>query len=486
MSTNIKFNKRLYTLIVIMSVSFTSFSQKNFSLYHLQQTNQANYLNPGFKQNNRLYLSLPVGMQNISLMNSGFTLNSALESRSQDDSLQISPSLLLTDMKNLNYVNFEMSNEIFGLGFKVKENFISLNITNRFQTRLNYPKDLLELSLDGNGNKLLGERASLDGIGLNLSSYIEYGIGFNRNINEKLTIGGRVKLISGVANINTIDTKLGLTTDASTFALTIDGSSEINTSNISPFTDSTIEYNPFPSLFNFSNIGFGIDLGANYEYNDNLSFSASILDLGLIKWKDNVTNYVSNDVNYTFEGIDLNQALDSVNNIGSDLSDTLQEIFRQDENNNSYNTALRTKFYLGGRYKFNDVFSSSVLVYNEIIGQKYNVGTSISGNIQLKRWLGFSLNYSTYGKSFNNLGLGINLVAGPVQFYGMTDNVMAVISPTSSKHAHVSFGMNIVIGPKKDKEGKEKSSNPKPKKSKVKKDDKKEIETVDPVQTQEK
>ena len=46
--------------------------------------------------------------------------------------------------------------------------------------------------------------------------------------------------------------------------------------------------------------------------------------------------------------------------------------------------------------------------------------------------------------------------------------------------------MNIVIGPKKDKEGKEKSSNPKPKKSKVKKEDKKEIETVDPVQTQDK
>lgn len=484
MSAYLSLKNSLFLFVLIIGFTFSSLGQKNFSLHHLQQTSQANYLNPGFKQENRLYISLPIGLQNVSFMNSGFTINGATESRVEDDSLQISPTLLLTNMKDVNYLNFEMSNEIFGVGFKVKENYFSFNVTNRFQTRFNYPKDLIELGVEGNGNNLLGERASLDGIGLNLTSYIEYGVGFNRDINDKLTVGGRLKMLSGVANINTVKTELGLTTDASTFDLTVDGASEINTSNISPFNDSTIEYNPFPSLFNFSNIGFGIDLGANYNYNDKLSFNASLLDLGLIKWKTNVTNYVSDNINYTFSGIDLNQALDSVNNIGSELSDTLQSVFKQEENSNAYNTALRTKFYLGTKYEFTEVFSTSLLLYNEIIGQKYNFGTSISGNIQLKKWLGASINYSTYGRSFNNLGFGLNLKAGPIQFYGMTDNVVALISPTSSKHFHVSFGMSVVIGPKKDKGSDKEKKSDNPKLKKVKEDSG--LKTVDPVQTQEK
>ena len=119
MSINIKFNKALFILIAVFGLSFNSFSQKNFSSYHLQETNQANYLNPGFKQDNRVYVSLPIGFQNLSIMNSGFTINGATESRSQDDSLQFSSKLLLTDMKDLNYLNFEMSNEIFGFGLKL-------------------------------------------------------------------------------------------------------------------------------------------------------------------------------------------------------------------------------------------------------------------------------------------------------------------------------------------------------------------------------
>jgi len=480
-----KYN-RLTLIVAFIFAAFILNAQKNFTMYHLSQTTQANYLNPGFKQENRFYINLPIGMQNISFMNSGFKVSDALEYRTQDDSLELKPNLLLAQMKDLNYANFEMSNELFGLGFKIKENFISLSVRNRFQTRFTYPQDLFEFAFEGNGNDLLGKRASLDGFGLNLTSYFEYGLGFNRNINDKLTVGGRIKLLSGIANINTAKTELGITTDANSFAITIDGSSEINTSNISPFTDSTVSYSPISSLFNFANMGFGIDLGASYQYNDKLNFNASLLDLGVIKWKTNVNNYISNDVNYTFDGINLNQALDSID-IFTELSDTLRSVFKQNENNESYSTALRTKFYLGGSYKFNDFFNSSILVYNEIIGQKYNVGTSIAGNIQLKRWLSASVNYSIYGRSYNNVGFGLNLKGGPVQFYAMTDNILAMINPISAKHFHISFGMNIVVGPIKEnkkikqetreKERQERKAGNQPKVEKV--------ETADPVQTKE-
>jgi hypothetical protein len=472
----ITFVKKIFVQFILLLITINQVgAQKNFSLYQIESTPQSFYLNPGFKQNNRVYVTLPALNHNFSFMNSGFRLNDALTNSSQNDSLILNPQSALAKMKDLNYLNLELTNEIFGFGFRIKKNFISFSLSNRFQSRLTYPQDLFELAIEGNGNDLLGQRASLDGLGLNLTSYFEYAIGYNRDINDRLTVGGRIKFLSGIANITTAKSELGITTDATSFALTIDGASEINTSNITPFSDSTVvDYNPISSVFNFGNSGIGIDLGASYKYSEKLNFNASILDLGFIKWKTNVTNFVSNDVNYTFEGINLNDALDSID-IGGNLSDTLQSVFKQNENNISYTTALRTKFYLGGKYNFTNYFNAGLLIYNEIIGQKYNVGTSLSANLQLKNWLGASLSYSIYGRSYNNIGFGLSLKGGPLQFYVMTDNVLAFVNPTAARHVHASFGMNIVIGPKKDKAAK---------KSQVEEIKASTIETVDPIQTQ--
>lgn len=470
------FNRNLFFQIVILfSVTLQINGQKNFTLYQLEKTPQSFYLNPGFRQTNRVYVTFPALNHNFSFINSGFRLNDALTNSAQNDSLILNPQTALAKMKDLNYLNLEVTNEIFGFGFKVKKNNFSFSLSNRFQSRLTYPQDLFELAIEGNGNELLGQRASLDGLGLNLNSYFEYAIGYNRDINDKLTIGGRVKFLSGIANVTTAKSELGITTDATSFALTIDGASEINTSNITPFSDSTIvDYNPISSVFNFGNSGIGIDLGASYKYSEKLNFNASIVDLGFIKWKTNVTNFISNDVNYTFEGVNLNDALDSID-IAGNLSDTLQAVFKQTENNESYTTALRTKFYIGGKYNFTEYFNAGFLVYNEIIGQKYNVGTALSANIQLKNWLGISLSYSLYGRSYSNVGYGLSLKGGPIQFYAMTDNILAFITPTSVRHVHASFGMNVVIGPKKDKSDK---------KNKIQEIEAPSVETVDPVQTQ--
>lgn len=472
----INFKRNLYLQITLLLFGvFQINAQKNFTLYQLENTPQSFYLNPGFKQNNRVYVTFPALNHNVSFMNSGFRLNDALTSNSQNDSLILNPQSALSKMKELNYLNLELTNEIFGFGFKIKKNYFSFSLTNRFQTRLTYPQDLFELAIEGNGNDLLGQRASLDGLGLNLTSYFEYAIGYNRDINDKLTIGGRVKFLSGIANITTTKSELGITTDANSFALTIDGSSEINTSNITPFTDSnSVDYNPISAVFNFGNSGLGVDLGASYKYSEKLNFNASIIDLGYIKWMTNVRNYVSNDVNYTFEGINLNDALDSID-IGGNVSDTLQSVFKQTENNNSYTTALRTKFYIGGKYHVTKYFNAGFLIYNEIIGQKYNLGSSISANVQLKNWLGASLNYSVYGRSLSNIGFGLSLKGGPIQFYAMTDNILAFINPTAVRHVHASFGLNIVIGPKKNKSDK---------KNKLNENEMPSVETVDPVQTQ--
>jgi len=445
-----KIVKNKYTLLLLIIAIIGGqnevFSQKNFTMYHLSGTSQANYLNPGFKQKNRLYISLPIGMQSISAVHTGFRLSDLIQTRPQDDSLNLTPRLAIAKMSPTNYVNLEMSNELFGFGFKLKKSYFSFNVTNRFQTRITYPKDLFKFVIEGNGGDLLGKRASFDGLGVDLMSYIEYGIGYNRDVNDKLTVGARVKALSGIANIQTKKSQLGITTNATSFDLTIDGAMQANTSNL----DTAAMNNPnqiMSSLFNFKNSGLAVDLGATYQLLPKLQLNASLLDLGYIKWNSNVTNYVTNDVNFTFKGIDLNDSLSSKH-----LTDTLTQVFSQKQTHSSYSTALHTKFYLGGKYDLTKSLYASALMYNEIVAKRYSAGLSLGINAKLKNWLNVSLNYSTYARSYNNFGFGINLKGGPLQFYVMTDNMMAIINPEKAKHVQVSFGLNIVVGPKRDKD----------------------------------
>ena len=427
-------------------VQQTVFSQKNFTLYHLNQTSQANYLNPGFKNKNRVYVSLPIGMQTVSLMNSGFKLSDLIETRAKDDSLNLNISNAISKMAKTNYLNAEVSNELLGFGFRIKKNFFSFNVTNRFQSRFTYPKDLFSLAVQGNGKDFLGKRASFDGLGFDLMSYVEYGLGYNRDVNDKLTVGGRIKFLSGIANIQTVKSQLGISTDATSFDLTIDGGMRVNSSNL----DTTALKDPSKiaqSAFSFKNLGLALDLGASYQLSQKLQLNASLLDLGYIRWATNVTNYVSSDVSYTFKGIDLNDSLSSEN-----LTDTLTKVFNQHQEHDSYTTKLHTKFYLGAKYEFNKNFYSSALLYNEIVASKYTAGLSVAINARLKNWLYASLNYSAYGRSYNNVGFGFNIKGGPIQFYVMSDNILAFLNPEKAKHVHASFGMNIVIGPRRDKD----------------------------------
>jgi outer membrane protein OmpA-like peptidoglycan-associated protein len=431
-----------------------SFSQGNFTLYSLDNTPQANYVNPGFKQMNRLYVSLPMGMQSFAGINSGFKINDILQKRVQDDSLDLTPSLAVAKMAKSNFLNVDSYNELLGVGFRMKKNYLSFNVSNRLQARFSYPKDLFKIAVEGNGKELLGQRASLSGLGLDALSYIEYGVGFNRDINSKLTVGGRLKFLSGVANVQTKKSELGLYTDPTTFDITVDGEMMINSSNVAQLMDSSFSpMDMLSSTFNFKNRGVGVDLGASYQLNDKIRLTTSLLDFGYIKWNNDVTNYSTNNVNYSFKGVDLNAVLFDSVNIASSLMDTLNSTFKLQETNNAYNTGLRTRFYVGANYSINKYFTGGVLMYNEFVASKYTAGFSLSSTVKVKNWLSASLNYSVYGRSFNNIGFGLNLKGGPLQFYVMADNVLAFLNPSNAKYVHLSTGINIVIGPRKDKDG---------------------------------
>jgi len=442
----------LSVLFCVLSVDVVN-AQRNFTLYHLEGTPQTHTMNPSFRPSSNVNVSIPaLGMHSVGISHSGFKLNQLLQERSQDDSLEINPRAAIDAMRDLNHINIDMMNELFGFGFRVKQSYFSFSAVNRMQFNLLYPKDLFELALEGNGRELLGERASFDGLGLNFNSYIEYNFGYNRIFNDNLMIGARVKLLSGIANVNTSRSIIGLHTNAENFDLTADGSIRINSSNLAQFFEEDgSEEIPYQYAYNFRNRGFGVDAGVSYVMTEKLLLSLSMNDLGFINWRDNTRNFVSNDVDYTFRGVDLKGLEEDSLDVFDQLADSLVNVFSQTENTDTYRTSLYTRFYIGGRYQLTDWLGATALLYNEIVNRKYRAGLHVGVNAKLGQWLSGSLNYGYYGRSWSNIGFGLSLRGGPIQYFIGVDNILIGLNPAAHKNAHITTGLTLMFG-KPDKE----------------------------------
>jgi len=432
-------------------------AQRNFTLYQFQNTHQSLHLNPAFRPNIKSYTSAGVGLASFGINHTGFTFNDLLTPRSIDDSLVFDVANAIDKMAEVNSFNIDFQNELFGLGMRFKRTHIMISAMMKNQMSFFYPRDLFRFAFEGNGGSLLGERANLDGLGFKLNGYIEYALGMNRTfMDDKLSIGVRGKLLSGLYNAHTSRSQLGIHTNDSTFDITIDGAMTLKTSYLNPILDR----NPLDALnngFNFRNIGFGLDLGAQYKLNDRIEFSASVIDLGFIKWDANNRNFVSDEVNFTFQGIDLNQFLADSANYFNYFLDSVQGLLNATENNDAYTTSLNTRFFIGGRFKVTKSLFLDALWYNEFILGNYMPGLTLGGTLQLGEIFTVSTNYTMYGRFAQNLGVGVNFRLGGFQFFTMTDNLLGVLNAANSKNWHVNLGVSASIG-RPDKKKKKKDS----------------------------
>ncbi len=444
--------------IILISIALFAYNnahaQRNLTLHSLKNTPQSMQVNPAFRPKTNVFISLPViGFESFSCTNNGFALNQLFTADATDSLILNNKDDFFSNMPKNGYVNFQMQNLLLGFGWKWKKNYYSFDITNNFNYEFDYTSDWVKFLFQGNGGSLLGQRANFDGLGLQISDYIAYGIGYNREINDKLVVGGKLKILSGISNVRTKNTTFGLTTGSDGLSFALDGSANVNTSNSAVFFDSTkTDAQKMTSFTNsiskFGNFGLAIDLGATYQLNEKIALNASVIDLGFINWSSGIKNYQIKPFNYAFNGIDVGSYLKDTSNVLTTMTDSIKNIFKQTEDNTKYTSALATKFYIGGTYKLNKYFDLGGLWYNEIVRSTYRPALVISSTVHVKSWLSATINYGMYARAYNNLGFGLSLRGGPIQFFVLTDNLLAlpIFNMYGSRAASASFGLNLLIG----------------------------------------
>lgn len=460
-------------------------AQQNQTQYFMNFP-QANLLNPAFRPTSNVYISLPIISNTyISINNNMLSLSEMFQKVPGSDSImtifhpEYDRDEFLKKLGKTGYLSTEINFQMLGFGFSVDNDwYIDLSLTERVSASVYVPTDLFTLLLEGNEG-FVGSSIDLTGLGFEAMQYLESGIGISKNITDKLRVGGRMKILFGGGNIELQNDRLEIEVNDD-YSHTLNADMSLNISG--PFSFYTNEDNLIDSiavgedisdidlamsfLTGNKNRGMAFDIGAEYKLFDNLSLSASIVDLGFIKWKNQTFNLEANS-NFSFDGFDVSNVIDgdeTFDEMMENFLDSLKNSFDFTDNSDSYNTALPAKLYLGAMYKPVNFLGLGLLsrttFYHGHIGQ----ALTLSANLYAGEVLSTTFSYTMANRSYNNFGAGMAARFGPVQIYSVFDNIpvswvkfsgsdegLNVIAPDRLDYFNVRFGINLVFGKVKQK-----------------------------------
>jgi len=434
----------IYILFIISSLSLNA--QQDMGLHFMRDINQSNLTNPAIFNKYKINVSLPSVYANMG--NSGFSFNDV--TRMEGSTLLIDVDDLINQLDDRgSTISANVEVHTFAIGIKLKPWQFTLSHAVKANNHFNLPKGMIDFFWNGNGASI-GEAVNI-APNFSFSAYQEFALGVGYKLNDMLSIGGRVKYLSGIGNLSTQRAEATITTNEEYYQLTAETDILINSAGI-PITtggDDLFTIGEFdPQVFR-KNTGFGVDLGATLNLGDRVSVSASILDIGQITWKESANNLTSSG-QFDYEGLDFD-ALTGNDEIQFDeMIDSMKNAFQFSESQNEYSTSLPTRFYLSGLMNFGAGIQAGALIYGEAFQDNLSPGFALSVRKEFANIFSAGAVYGIRNGSFSNLGVNMALRLGGIQFFGLTDNILSVFNPLAARNANVRFGLNLAFGKSKN------------------------------------
>lgn len=466
-------------LLIILSLSETA-AQNNQVLYHMDLP-QNHLLNPALRPGNSVYVGLPAitGLK-LNVNNNFFNFSDVFIAGSQPSDSIISflhpdydVDRFLAKVNDRNYLEPRAAIQLFGLGFSAgRDMYIFMDLITRAEGNFVLPGDLLRLGLKGN-EQFVGRSIDLSSFRADIRAYNELGFGFSRDITDRLRIGVKGKLLFGIATGSVDNKSLGIkvnedyshTLDAD-MTLNISGPVTVYTSQDNKIDSIKLDEERFDSsgnvigfLTTMKNSGLGIDLGAEYRITGRLTLSASVTDLGYIRWKSDITNLRA-ESQFEFSGLnmlDVFNGTKTFEELGEETLDSLKNSLYVTDTRKPFTTYLSTGFSAGGKYNLTRSLSLGLLSYTRITGRHIREALTLSANLNLWNALSTTVSYTASNNRYDNLGAGVAFRAGIFQFYCIADRIPVVWNkividngsftlPDSWNTIHAKLGMNLVFG----------------------------------------
>jgi len=472
--------KLKYTLFLLLTIIIADVSAQNSQVLYYMNLPQNHLLNPALRPSNSVYIGLPgVSGINININNNFVNFSDVFMKGGSSDSIisflhpDYDIDKFLSKIKDRNSLEPQATVQLFGLGFSVgKSGYIFLDINERIEGNVVIPGDLFELAFRGN-ESFTGSKIDLSSLRGDMKYYREIGLGFSKDITNKLRIGIKGKLLIGIAAASIDNRSLGITVNED-YSHSLDADLIVNLSG--PFkvikdADKNVESIEFDKsltettsqkidyLLGMKNTGLGIDVGATYSLSEKFVLSAAITDIGFIKWKRDINNLQA-ESQFEFSGLNM---LDVINGtktfeeVGQEMLDSLENSFIVTDTKDPFTTFLPFGVTFGGSYNLTKSFSLGILSYSRIIGKQVRESLTMSANVNLGNAFSTSLSYTAANHRFDNFGAGLAFRPGIFQFYILADRIpvtwnkikvdnSTIPLPVSWNTINLRLGMNLSFG----------------------------------------
>ncbi len=469
-----KIQKALLAVVALLAFVNEGYAQYLRTSYFMEGSHYRQQLNPALTPS-RGYLNLPVvGNLNASVSSSSLGYQDVMDiiDNSEGGDFFMSTDFI-NRLENVNNLNVNLSTDILSAGWYKGKNFWSFNVGLRNDIGASIPRTMFEFlremdDLDNNLGKLKDIRQNVGNQSLEINSYAEVGVGLARNINSRLTLGGRVKALLGIGNLKLDINNINVVSNLPDYDninwdnITMDqvnnlsGNAEIkvdatleNSSKLielSQNSEDVIDEIKFGS-FGLAGYGFGLDLGASYKLLDKLTVSASILDLGFIKWSKKNTSLAKSSIHQKYDLNKSEEANDFVNKVSSGevLNFDMLEMKLTQQAEKDRNTSLTSTLVIGAEYELlGDWLAIGALYTSRFVKPETLNELTFSANLRPKNYLNLALSYSVLqgsGKTFGVAAkLGSLFVGTDYMFFGK-----------DSKNLNAYVGVSIPLN-KKTKE----------------------------------
>ena len=238
----------------------------------------------------------------------------------------VSADAFLGGLKTLSSLYSQIDYNLVSYGWKGSRGFHTVEIGVKENSGLSVPKEVFLLLKTGTASSPY-DLSAMRAFG-NLYGEIAYG--YSLPLSDKLSIGGRAKLLVGLNSVDVLTRKFEFSTTEQQYVLDLDADIDLTNRNKKINTDEEgyLNYASFTGKGRLgipTGAGLALDLGLVWKPFRGFTAEASLLDLGGILWY--YGNGGKSSGSYTFEGLkDLGLEELKEENIGEKLRELRDEI----------------------------------------------------------------------------------------------------------------------------------------------------------------
>ncbi|MBQ3627970.1 MAG: hypothetical protein II947_02940 [Bacteroidaceae bacterium] len=275
----------------------------------------------------------------------------------------VSTDEFLSKIKDNNRIRTDLNMQLLGVGFKAFGGYNTIGLSARANVNVNVPGALLRLAKQGIENKTY----DISDFRAHAEAYTELAFGHSRDINENLRVGAKLKILIGAGNVDAEFQKAQLALGEDAWTAVTDAKVQASVKGLTYKTETKMrgaegEKQPHTYVsdldydkFGMNGFGLAIDLGAEYKLDDDWRFSAALLDLGFIKWNNNMVASTNGEKTFTTDKYIFNvddEAKNSFENEGDRLMNDLCYLYELQNNGNEGGRAraLGATFNVGAEY----------------------------------------------------------------------------------------------------------------------------------------